>query len=60
MKTPIQEGTWVTLDREGFNYPTRYVTKLNDDGQTFTDDGRFSKESPSRLCYIKDYKNIEK
>ena len=60
MKTPMQEGTWVTLGGEGFNYPTRYVTKLNDDGQTFTDDGKFSKAAPSPRCYIKNYKNIER
>ena len=53
----IEEGTWVKL-KNGLDRPVRYVSKLNSDGKTFTDDGKDSKQSPSPSCYLNHYENI--
>ena len=55
--TTIEEGTWVTV-KESVKWPVRYVTKLNADGKTFTDDGKYSKQQPSNYCHLDNYEMI--
>lgn len=43
---------------EASNGERRYVTKLNEDGKTFTDDGMISGQTPCSRCHLKFYKKV--